>query len=79
MKKALREVNDILCGAGWATTDYIDNFCCHLTKAQRVLVCIKLARLGKLYDEDKLSAPASEEEPTEGRISLEQVLLLYNL
>lgn len=66
----------ILEGAGWATDQYIVNFVSYSDKLKYDLM-MQLAKLGKLYDEEKIDVD-NDREPKVGRMNVEQVEKEYS-
>jgi len=70
--KVQSEYDDIMDGAGWATDGYIDNFS-PLNKEEKYQLMLKLAKSGKLFDEDIIGDDDSGEMPKKGKMSVKDV------
>lgn len=74
--KVDEEVDQILAGAGWATDDYVLNFC-DLSDNQQLQVMLKLAKLGKLYKEDSIGDHMDDAEPKTGKMTVDEVTQMF--
>lgn len=80
-KAVKEELNQILEGAGWATDQYVINFT-ELTDPEQYDLCMELAKLGRLFDEEKieeLPMGRAFSIPTKGKITVKAIKSGYFL